>query len=148
MFLPEVMMNTTIPVGLPELKGRFDAWRKSRKYLREPIPDELRQAAAEMSGRYPSSLVRRVLKLDPSRLKKPTAKRAAHADARKKRQPAFFKLLTDAALPEPASAPQSISGCQLQLERPDGTRLTLMLPALDLISINRLCDDFLKGLKS
>lgn len=138
-------MDTTIPADLLELKSRFDAWRKSRKYLREPIPDELRHAATEMSRRYPPSLVRRALKLDPSRLKKSAAKRAARADSQKKPQPAFFKLLADAALPEQVSASQNASGCRIQLERPDGARLTLTLPALDLLSTRHLCADFLRG---
>jgi hypothetical protein len=30
------------------------------------------------------------------------------------------------------------------IERPDGERLTLTLPSLDLASINRLCADFLR----
>ena len=58
-------MNSTIPIDLLELKARFDTWRANRKFVREPIPDELRQAAAEMSQRYPPSLVGRILKLDP-----------------------------------------------------------------------------------
>ena len=39
-------MHTTIPTDLLELKARFETWRATRKYVREPIPDELRHAAA------------------------------------------------------------------------------------------------------
>jgi hypothetical protein len=56
----------TIPTDLLELKPA-STWRATRKYVREPIPDELRHAAAEMSRRYPPSLVGRILKLDHSR---------------------------------------------------------------------------------
>ena len=35
------MKDTTIPADLIELKARFDARRASRKYVREPIPDDL-----------------------------------------------------------------------------------------------------------
>jgi hypothetical protein len=63
-------MTSTIPADLLELKARFEIWRTNRKYVREPIPDELWKAAADLSRRYPPSLVGRVLKLDPSRLKK------------------------------------------------------------------------------
>jgi hypothetical protein len=59
-------MNSTIPADLLELKARFEIWRANRKYLREPIPDELWGAAADISRRYRPSLVGRVLKLDPS----------------------------------------------------------------------------------
>jgi len=42
-----------IPDDLLELQARFDQWRANRKYNREPIPDQLRDAALEMSRRYP-----------------------------------------------------------------------------------------------
>src|SRR5215468_12304131 len=60
------IMNSTIPADLFELNTRFETWRANRKYVREPIPDELWNAAADLSRRYPPSLVGRVLKLDPS----------------------------------------------------------------------------------
>jgi hypothetical protein len=137
-------MNSTIPSDLLELKDRFETWRINRKYVREPIPDELRNAAAALSRRYPPSLVGRVLKLDPSRLKKLLIKRPARRSTRKKPQTAFFQLPTEIALPEAGSSlPQRPFGCRLQIERPDGSRLTLTLPSLDLVSISRLCADFL-----
>ena len=52
-----------IPDDLLELQARFDQWRASRKYNREPVPDQLRDAALEMSRRYPPSLLRQVLKI-------------------------------------------------------------------------------------
>ena len=39
-------MNSTIPSDLLELKDRFETCRTNRKYVREPIPDELWIAAA------------------------------------------------------------------------------------------------------
>ena len=138
--------DSTIPADLLELKGRFDVWRANRKYKRETTPQELRCAASEMSRRYPPALVGRVLKLDPSRLKKPVAKPLQRAITRKKSGPAFFQLPTEVTLPAAESSPSfSATGCRLQLERPDGSRLTLTLPALDLTSINRLCADFLRA---
>jgi hypothetical protein len=139
-------MNSTIPADLLELNTRFETWRSSRKYVREPIPDELWNAAADLSRRYPPSLVGRVLKLDPSRLKKLLIKRSARTSDRKKPQAAFFQLPTEIALPEVGSTlPQSPIGCRLQIERPDGSRLTLTLPILDPDVINRLYADFLRG---
>ena len=60
-------MDSTVPADLLKLKDRLEAWRATRKYTRQPIPDEFRQAAAEMARRYSPSLVRRTLKLDPQR---------------------------------------------------------------------------------
>jgi hypothetical protein len=139
-------MNSTIPADLLELKARFETWRANRKYVREPIPDELWSAAADLSRRCPPSLVGRVLKLDPSRLKKLLIKRSARTSVRKKPQGAFFQLPTEIALPKVESPLlQSPIGCRLQIERPDGSRLTLTLPSLDLVSISRLCADFLRS---
>ena len=111
-------MNSTIPVDLLELQARFETWRANRKYVREPIPDELWSAAADFSRRYPPSLVGRVLKIDPSRLKKLLIKRPVRPSTRKKRQAAFFQLPTEIALPEAGSSfPQRPVGCRLQIER-------------------------------
>ena len=52
-------MTSTIPAELFELKARFETWRTHRKYLREPIPDELCKAVADLSQRYPPSRVGR-----------------------------------------------------------------------------------------
>jgi hypothetical protein len=139
-------MNSTIPADMLELKASFETWRTNRKYMREPIPDELWNAAADLSRRYPPSLVGRTLKLDSSKLKKLLIKRSTRTSTRKKPQAAFFQLPTEIALPEVGSTlPQSPIGCRIQIERPDGSRLTLTLPSLDLASISRLCADFLRS---
>lgn len=82
-------MLDSVPSELLELQARFETWRANRKYVREPIPDQLRGAAREMLRRYPPSLIHRVLKVDPSRLKKrPLAKRSApRAAAPNKKKP-------------------------------------------------------------
>ena len=139
-------MTSTIPAELFELKARFETWRTNRKYLREPIPDELWNAAADLSRRYPPSLVGRVLKIDQSRLKKFLLKRPARTSTRKKPQVTFFQLPTEIALPKVESPlPQSPIGYRIQVERHDGSRLTLTLPTLDLVSISRLCADSLRS---
>ena len=137
-------MDSTVPADLLKLKDRLEAWRSNRKYARQPIPDEFRQAAADMAGRYSPSLVRRILKLDPWRVNKLMTKKPDRA--RHKPKAAFFTLPSETALLLPgASASQDLAGCRLQIERPDGARLTLMLPLLDVASINRLCADFLRA---
>jgi hypothetical protein len=44
-------MNSTIAADLLELKARFETWRANRKYVREPIPDELWNAARRSEAR-------------------------------------------------------------------------------------------------
>jgi hypothetical protein len=165
----------SIPTELLELQTRFETWRANRKYVRESMPAELRNSALEMLRRYPPSIIHRVLKVDPSRLKKkpPTKRSSPTAAAPKKKpalarptcpgvpnrksksssraqvtilpQPAFFKLPAVAALPVDSSSAQTPAPCRLQLERGDGSRLTLTLPGLETSIINSLVADFLRG---
>jgi hypothetical protein len=138
-------METTVPAELLDLKKRLDEWRANRKYLREPMPAELQQAVSSVSRRYSGTLLRQVLKIDPWRLNRSMAKKPARSASPRKQQATFFKLPTDAVLPEPPSVSSSATDCRLQFERPDGARLTLTLPKLDLTSITRLAADFLRG---
>src|SRR5262245_44224663 len=82
-------MVDSVPAELLELKTRFETWRANRKYVRESIPDELRSAALEMLRRCPPSLLQRVLKIHPARLKnnKPPVRRSAPMAAAPKKQP-------------------------------------------------------------
>lgn len=137
-------MDSTVPADLLKLKARLAAWRAKRKYTRQPIPAALRQAVVAMAERYPPSLVRRVLQLDPWRLKKLAPKKTARTYH--KPNTAFFALPPAAIAPELCSATSPhLSSCRLQLERPDGARLTLTLPALELASTRQLCADFLRA---
>jgi hypothetical protein len=138
-------METTIPAELLDLKKRLDQWRANRKYLREPMPAELQQAVSAASQRYSGTLLRQVLKIDPWRLNRSMAKKPARSASTRKQQATFFKLAADAVLPELPSVSSSATDCRLQFERPDGARLTLTLPKLDLTSITRLAADFLRG---
>jgi hypothetical protein len=81
----------SIPDDLLELHARFDQWRANRKYNREPIPEQLRDAALEMNRRYPPSLLRRVLKIQLCRLM-PKTKTHARRSKPQQAQTAFFKL--------------------------------------------------------
>jgi len=164
----------SIPTELLELQNRFETWRASRQHLRASIPDELRRATLEMSRRYPSSLIKRVLKVDPARLKRAlSAKRSAPRAAAPKEKsqpsrparprlpkpqskasrsqvaalspPAFFKLPSGAAQPLDSPSAHTPAPCRLQLERGDGSRLTLTWPEIDASFINSLVADFLRG---
>jgi hypothetical protein len=42
-------MDSTVPANLLKLKDRLEVWRATRKCARQPIPDEFRQAAADMA---------------------------------------------------------------------------------------------------
>lgn len=135
-------MDSTIPADLLKLKARLEAWRATRTHDRQPIPEEFRQAVLEMTRRYSPSLVRRVLKLDPWRLKKLAAKNPIPNPP----QLTFFTLPPESAFPhQEAATSQPLTTGRLRIKRPDGARLTLTLPALDLPSINQICAQFLRA---
>jgi len=77
-------IETTIPAELLDLKARLEGWRANRKFLRQPLPAELRQPASAVSRRYSGSLLRSVLKIDPWRLNRSMAKKSPRAVVRKK----------------------------------------------------------------
>jgi hypothetical protein len=105
----------------------------------------LRDAALEMSRRYPPSLLRQVLKIQLCRLM-PKAKTNTRRSKRQQPKTAFFKLPPSAAsLGAESLTPQSSTACRLQLERPDGARISLTLPSLDAAALHALCADFLRG---
>jgi hypothetical protein len=137
----------SIPNELLELKARFDQWRANRKTRSEPIPDELRSEALEMTKRFSSTLLLKVLKVQVWHLKNRTGtKRSARAAAPRSSKAAFFKLPQPATLaPAESLTSQTSTDYRLQLERPDGSRLTLTLPSLDATALNALCADFLRG---
>ena len=135
----------SIPDDLLKLKVRFDQWRATRKTRSEPIPEELRSEALEMTKRFSSSLLLRVLKVQVWHLKKRgLTKRSVRAAAPKLSKAAFFKLPPSAQAQAESLTTQSSTAYRLQLERPDGSRLTLTLLSLDAAALNALCADFLR----
>ncbi len=137
----------SIPNELLELKARFDQWRATRKTRSEPIPDELCSEALEMTKRFSSSLLLKVLKVQVWHLKnRGGTKRSVRAAAPKSSKAAFFKLPQPTTqAPAESLTSQTSTAYRLQLERPDGSRLTLTLPSLDAAALNALCADFLRG---
>ena len=138
-------MNSTIPAEVLALKSRLDQWRATRRHIRERMPPELRAAIVELARQCPPALIRRVLRVDPWRLHGSMTSKPAIAP--KKQTPAFFALPIEVSAPAPISTPIDSPGFRLQLERPDGSRLTLILPAFDFVSARQFCADFLRGSK-
>jgi len=134
-------MNSTIPAEVLALKSRLDQWRATRSHIRERVPDQLREAVLQLAQHHSPALLRRILKVDPWRMNGSTNSKSA--PARKKTTAAFFHLPLEVSAQAPRLATTAASGFRLQFERPDGARLTLTLPALDLGSIRQFCADFL-----
>ena len=102
--------------SLEEAKCRFDAWRRSHRWL-ERIPKELWRMAAETAAVHGVEATARRLLVDPARLKQwlPVAEPAAGvAEA-----PQFLELP-----PLLVGAPAE---CTLELEEPSGRKLRILL---------------------
>jgi hypothetical protein len=131
-------MDSSFPPDLLDLKARFDSWRLTRS-KRAPIPDDLRLAAQALLARYPCSTICRALGLHPRSLKTPSSSTSSSVSAPFLSEPAFFPL------PQNFSSANPSSPSRLLLERADGSRLTLTLPAADLASLSALVVNFLRS---
>lgn len=138
-------MNSSLPADLLKLKARFEAWRKTRS-SRIPIPVELRREAIALLNRYSASMICRVCRLHPRSLKQPLSSKPARQAAPATTSPAFFPLpaaaLGQGTVPTLFDSP---SAPRLLLERPDGSRLTITVPALDPAQLESLCSQFLRS---
>jgi hypothetical protein len=116
-------MNHTVtgsPPRIETVQKHFEAWRSGRADRREPIPQRLWQAAAELCGDHPISHVSRQLRLSYSDLKEQVAKE--HLP-----QAQFMEIDMDALS----------GGWQVECNRPDGSCLRIVgngqMPAVETI---------------
>ena len=108
---------------------------------RAKTPDDLLQAALAMSNRYPASLVCHMCRISSKTFSRAAASTASLKKRRSKET--FFRL---PPISEIGSPPLKInSDCRIQLERPDGSRLTLTISTLDPETLNSLCLNFLRS---
>jgi len=138
-----VPMVHDLPADLLELKARFDDWRKTRKSSRARTPDELLNAALALRDRYPLRLICRICRLSSKTLNRISTDTPA---PKKRKANASFYKLPAFPIPEVPTLPLSPSDSyRIQLERPDGARLTLMIPRVEASILNSLCHDFLRS---
>jgi hypothetical protein len=104
---------------LDQLAGQFEHWRRTRSHPSERIPKRLWKQAAALARVLPYSRVAQHVRVSPSDLKKHLAPPRASKPAT---SPRFVEVP-----PTPAwfSATQIM---EIELERPDGTRLRLRCP--------------------
>jgi hypothetical protein len=130
------MLSTSdLPPELLALKDQFHSWRLSRPHSRCPIPDHLILAAKALLHIYPASVISKACRLHPKFLKpSPSSSSSLPASS-----PNHFLHL-----PSVGSAPAvPTTSYRLLIDRPDGCRLSLHLPSLDLASIQSLISSFL-----
>lgn len=104
-------MERTVTADIPTLENvyqQFQDWRTSRASRREPIPEYLWQAAADLCASHSVNRVCRYLRLSHARLKQ-------RASFQNNPQPDFVELDFN-----------TLAGqWQIECSRPDGTRLQI-----------------------
>jgi hypothetical protein len=136
-------MSAALPDDLSRTRVLFEQWRATRSSLHEKIPEQLWQAVVALRDRYPVSQLCRELHLSAGALR--ARLREADEQSAAITTPEFVSLPLEAlGLPvadrslQPAEAP-----LRLVWERPDGTRLQLLLPVSLWSRAESLCQAFL-----
>jgi hypothetical protein len=104
---------------LVHVADRFDEWRQTRPTRAEPIPHHLWEQAIALTALFPITHVARRLRVSGGELKKRCAAHHAVQSA-----PAST-ILGFVEVPPTSVWPLPTSGIEIELQRPDGTRLRL-----------------------
>ncbi len=106
---------------LRALINRFDHWRQTRATRRDPIPDPIWEQAISLTRRLPLSRVAKRLRLNRQELKRRCTQALLPVpEPEAVPSPDFIEVKADSIGFETASA------LELEMERPDGTRLRLV----------------------
>jgi hypothetical protein len=103
---------------LTDVANRFDEWRQTRTTRTEPIPQHLWEQAIALTTMFPITRVATRLRVSGGELKKRCA--AYHAAA--------TAVLGFVEVPAAPLWPLPTSGIEIELQRPDGTRLRMHAP--------------------
>jgi hypothetical protein len=135
-------MKITTPLHtdhqLDQLAGQFAQWRQTRTHPFERIPQALWEHAVALTAVMPPSRVAKQLRLRLQDLKKQMGLRAAAPVAGSPTALGFVEV------PLVPARPQATPTIQLELSRPDGTRLCLHSPASSL-PLEAVVRAFLEG---
>ena len=108
---------------LTSVANRFDAWRQTRTTRAAPIPYDLWEQAITLTALFPLTRVARRLRVSGGALKKRCAAHHAAQSA-----PATTAALSFVEVPAAPIWPLPTSGIEIELQRPDGTRLRMRAP--------------------
>jgi hypothetical protein len=114
-------IETPLPTDhrLDQLAGQFEHWRQMRLHPSERIPQRLWKQAAALARMLPYCRVAQHLRLSPSDLKKHMA---TPPDSRSVPTSGFVEV------PPTPVWPPTTQVMEIELERPDGTRLRVRCP--------------------
>jgi hypothetical protein len=121
--------QVAVQARLDAVRQAFEQWRNARSG-RERIPEELWQAAADLSESYTLRRIATELKLDYSRLRRRIQQRSPEPPPSR-----FIEVRMDRLLPS--------SQCTIHLRSPAGFELTVSVSAGQQLQIPHLIDRFL-----
>jgi hypothetical protein len=135
------MSARSLDSDLARARAAFAAWRSSRRGPGGRLPDRLWQMATSLVDHHDLTRVAHELGLEEDRLRARLAERSPSARPCSP-TPAFVELrAVELMAARAALADASVQAC---FERPDGTRLTIVLPvARDLL--DQVCAAFLRS---
>lgn len=136
-------MPLTSTDDLARTRSAFDSWRAVQSGRRR-LPDSLWTAAVALLERYSLSLVARELRLNPSQLRKRQLALAGTPAAGAAARPHFVQVCGAELLKNPAINLSAEATLRLVIERPDGSRLTLGLPASEWPRLEALYTAFVR----
>ena len=105
---------------LTQVADRFDHWRQTRTTPAEPIPPDLWEQAMALTALVPMTQVARRLRVSGGELKK---RGAAHHAAPS--PPVATTALDFVEVPTAPVWPRPTAATEIELHRPDGTRLRI-----------------------
>lgn len=111
---------------LDQLAAQLEYWRQSRLRPHDRIPEVLWDQAVALTQTLTPSRVAKHLRLGVSDLKKQITKRQGQAAPHSSVASDFVEV------PRPSTKPQTLSGIEVELHRPDGARLRLHAPETSL----------------
>jgi hypothetical protein len=119
----KTMTPTHVEHQLTAVADRFDAWRQTRTTRVEPIPQYLWEQAIALTTIFSITRVATRLRVSGGELKKRcAAHHAAMAASASIAEPGFVEVPAAPAWARPTSA------IEIELHRPDGTRLRVAAP--------------------
>ena len=104
---------------LTAVADRFEEWRQTRTTRADPIPQYLWEQAIALTATFPMTRVARRLRVSGGELKK---RCAAHHAVRSAPASTALSFVEVTAIPV---QPTPTAGTEIELQRPDGTRLRI-----------------------
>lgn len=114
--------------SLDELKKAFEVWRRKKRHVREPVPDELMEQVRRAIGVHGLGPVARATKIDRRRLERA---RAGRGKRRKVPAPAAAPSFSRVEL----SAPTATGWPFAELETPAGLKLRIFTQTAEVLGL-------------